>query len=54
MNGRRFRRGGLPCVVKPVSSFQWHVGNAWQRVGTRKGFRVENLEQLKSEYQPSF
>lgn len=41
---------GFPCVVKPVSSFQWHQGDAWQRVGSRKAIRIDNRESLLSEY----
>lgn len=41
---------GFPCVLKPVSSFQWHEGDAWQRVGSRKAIRIGNREALLSEY----
>jgi predicted ATP-grasp superfamily ATP-dependent carboligase len=41
---------GFPCVVKPVSSFQWHQGDAWQRVGSRKAIRINDRKTLVSEY----
>ncbi|HZU41526.1 MAG TPA: hypothetical protein VE994_02560 [Terriglobales bacterium] len=45
------REVGFPCVVKPVSSVQWRVGDNWTRVGGRKAFRVDTAEQLRDEYQ---
>jgi predicted ATP-grasp superfamily ATP-dependent carboligase len=42
---------GFPCVVKPVSSVQWRVGDNWSRVGGRKAFRVDSAEQLRQEYE---
>jgi len=42
---------GFPCVVKPISSFQWHIGDRWERVGARKAIRVDSLQSLRSEYQ---
>ena len=42
---------GFPCVVKPVSAYQWHVGDVWQRVGCRKAFRVDSWELLQLEYE---
>jgi D-aspartate ligase len=41
---------GFPCVVKPVSAFEWHLADAWQRVGARKAIRVDSWESLRSEY----
>lgn len=41
----------FPCVLKPVSAFQWHLGNAWQQVGARKAVRVDSEEGLRSEYE---
>ena len=41
---------GFPCVVKPVSSFQWHQGDAWHRVGSRKAIRIDDQKTLVSEY----
>jgi D-aspartate ligase len=41
---------GFPCVLKPVSSFQWRLGDAWDRVGCRKAFRVDDFEMLRREY----
>jgi predicted ATP-grasp superfamily ATP-dependent carboligase len=45
---------GFPCVVKPVSSFQWHQGDAWQRVGSRKAIRIDDGEALRREYRQIF
>ena len=42
---------GFPCVVKPVSSFHWRKGKSWDLVGGRKGFLVENANQLREEYE---
>lgn len=42
---------GFPCVVKPVSSVHWRMGGNWDLVGGKKGFRVNNFEELGSEYQ---
>jgi D-aspartate ligase len=42
---------GFPCVLKPVSSFQWHLGDAWQRVGARKAIRIDDGESLQREYE---
>ena len=42
---------GFPCVVKPISAYQWHVGDVWERVGCRKAFRVDNWNSLQSEYE---
>ena len=41
---------GFPCVLKPVSSFQWHLGDAWERVGGRKAVRVDNWAAVRMEY----
>ena len=41
---------GFPCVVKPISSYQWRIGGAWQQVGCRKAFRVDNAAMLRKEY----
>ena len=41
---------GYPCVVKPVSSNDWHRSNNWDVVGGRKAFRVDSEEQLRQEY----
>ena len=41
---------GFPCVVKPISSVQWRMGDNWSKVGGRKAFRVDSLEQLRREY----
>jgi predicted ATP-grasp superfamily ATP-dependent carboligase len=40
----------FPCVVKPVSSHQWRGGDNWEKVGGRKAFLVETLDELQSEY----
>lgn len=42
-------RVGFPCVVKPISSVQWRMGDNWSKVGGRKAFRVDSLEQLQRE-----
>jgi predicted ATP-grasp superfamily ATP-dependent carboligase len=42
---------GFPCVVKPVSSYHWRETNNWERVGGRKAFLVETLQELKQEYE---
>lgn len=42
---------GFPCVVKPVSSVHWRVGDNWSRVGGRKAFRAEDFKQLCQEYE---
>src|ERR1700733_1065679 len=44
-------RVGFPCVMKPVSSYQWRGGQNWETVGGRKAFLVESLEILKTEYE---
>jgi D-aspartate ligase len=41
---------GFPCVVKPVSSYQWRGAGKWEAVGCRKAFRAENVEDLREEY----
>lgn len=42
---------GFPCVVKPVSSVHWRVGGNWDLVGGKKGFRINDFQELCSEYQ---
>lgn len=42
---------GFPCVVKPVSSVHWRLGNNWKLVGSRKAFRVNSLPELQQEYE---
>src|SRR5205807_564855 len=32
---------GFPCVVKPVSSYQWRGEGKWEAVGCRKAFRAD-------------
>jgi predicted ATP-grasp superfamily ATP-dependent carboligase len=49
--GRVPREVGFPCVLKPISAFQWHMGDAWGRVGARKAVRVDTPEQLQDEYE---
>lgn len=39
-----------PCVVKPVSSFDWHRGKNWQLVGGRKVLCVATREELETRY----
>ncbi len=41
---------GFPCVVKPVSSYQWRGEGNWQAVGCRKAFRADSASELKEEY----
>jgi D-aspartate ligase len=41
---------GFPCVVKPVSSYQWREGANWEKVGGRKAFLVDSMETLEQEY----
>ncbi len=41
---------GFPCVVKPVSSYQWRGAGRWETVGCRKAFRADTLKDLKEEY----
>jgi D-aspartate ligase len=41
---------GFPCVVKPVSSFQWRTTGSWEKVGGKKAFLARDLEELRSEY----
>ena len=41
---------GFPCVLKPVSSYQWREGGNWDAVGGRKAFLVESMEMLEKEY----
>lgn len=41
---------GFPCVVKPVSSYQWRGEGKWEAVGCRKAFRAESVEELWEEY----
>lgn len=41
---------GFPCVVKPVSSYQWRGAGKWEAVGCRKAFRAESVEELREEY----
>jgi predicted ATP-grasp superfamily ATP-dependent carboligase len=40
----------FPLVVKPRIAAQWRGKAAWQAVGARKAFLVENAEQLHFEY----
>jgi D-aspartate ligase len=42
---------GFPCVMKPVSSYQWREGENWDVVGGRKAFLVESMEMLAQEYE---
>jgi D-aspartate ligase len=42
---------GFPCVMKPVSSYQWREGENWEVVGGRKAFLVESMEMLQKEYE---
>ena len=42
---------GFPCVIKPVSSVHWRMGGNWELVGGKKGFRVNDFQELSSEYQ---
>jgi len=44
------RKIGFPCVVKPVSSYMWRGTGKWETVGCRKAFRVDDWQQLKTEY----
>jgi predicted ATP-grasp superfamily ATP-dependent carboligase len=37
-------------VLKPVSAYQWRAADAWKKVGARKAVRIDNSEQLVSEY----
>jgi D-aspartate ligase len=41
---------GFPCVVKPVSSFQWRTTGSWEKVGGKKAFLARDLEELRREY----
>ena len=41
---------GLPCVVKPVSSYQWREGGNWEKVGGRKAFLASSKAELRSGY----
>jgi D-aspartate ligase len=41
---------GFPCVVKPVRSVDWRLGENWNLVGGRKAFRADNLRQLQEQY----
>ncbi len=41
---------GFPCVVKPVRSVDWRLGENWNLVGGRKAFRADNLADLQREY----
>jgi D-aspartate ligase len=41
---------GFPCVIKPVSSFQWRTTGSWERVGGKKAFLAGDLEELRREY----
>jgi predicted ATP-grasp superfamily ATP-dependent carboligase len=42
---------GYPCVIKPVYSFLWHQGDAWNLVGKNKAIKVCSPEELESGYQ---
>jgi predicted ATP-grasp superfamily ATP-dependent carboligase len=42
---------GFPCVVKPISSFHWRLGNNWNRVGERKAFSASNFNELAQLYE---
>ena len=48
---RAGERVGFPCVLKPVSAFEWRIGDAWRRVGSRKAVRVASPEALRQEYE---
>lgn len=41
---------GFPCVVKPVRSVDWRLGENWNLVGGRKAFRADNLAELQKSY----
>ncbi|MGE5207038.1 MAG: hypothetical protein ACM3PW_15605, partial [Chlamydiota bacterium] len=41
---------GFPCVVKPVRSVDWRLGENWNLVGGRKAFRADSLAELRKEY----
>jgi len=41
----------FPVVVKPRFAYQWRVKGAWQVVGARKAFLVDDADQLRREYQ---
>jgi len=40
----------FPLVVKPRIAAQWRQKAAWEAVGSRKAFLVENAEELRREY----
>jgi D-aspartate ligase len=40
----------FPVVIKPRFAYQWRVKGAWEAVGARKAFLVENADQLRAEY----
>jgi D-aspartate ligase len=48
--GQVAKQIGFPCVMKPVSSYQWREGENWEVVGGRKAFLVESMEMLQKEY----
>jgi predicted ATP-grasp superfamily ATP-dependent carboligase len=39
----------FPLVVKPRFAYQWRARGAWQTVGSRKAFLVEDADQLRAE-----
>jgi len=39
-----------PCVIKPVHSYLWHEGDAWNLVGQAKAIKATSREQLESSY----
>jgi D-aspartate ligase len=41
---------GFPCVLKPVQSVQWRMGDSWNRVGARKAIQISNPDELRREY----
>lgn len=41
---------GLPCVVKPTCSTHWRQDGNWTRLGARKAFRADTIEELRQLY----
>ncbi len=41
----------FPVVVKPRFAYQWRAKGAWEAVGARKAFLVEDPDELRREYQ---
>ncbi len=47
---RAIREATFPCVLKPVSSHDWRVGQNWELVGARKAIGISSADELPRAY----